>query len=287
VYRALPAPTVDLIRDGAPARDLRAMGDAAVRRALLSTAASAMQCGWTDIDWETLIMEARSRLGAQVRTARDGRRDRPERQVRRMLADAWDRATEYVSETPAWDRDTMRAEAEARAAVARGLAADPDTDLTTAMRAVLAYAAGQAEARGLHRLALPWRAVADATGLGQRATQTALRRLTAAGYLRCEDRGRGGTDPAHRRAALYRLLPDGAQTYGTPTLTAATQQEDMTMPTTPTTSTDHEHVTLTGTPAAVADLIERLRAAGAVGADGQVDPERLATVLPLRPVATS
>jgi hypothetical protein len=207
MHRALPGRTIDLIRDGVPVRDLRAMGDAAVRRALLSTAASAMQCGWSDIDWSDEVLCARSRLGHQVRVARDGRRERPERQVRRMLDDAWDRATEYVSETPAWTRDSMRAEAEARARRARDIASDPDVDLTTAMRAVLAYAADLAEKRGLHRLALPRRAVSDATGLGDRATRTALATLHQRDLLRREDSGRGSTDPSRRRAALYRLMP--------------------------------------------------------------------------------
>jgi hypothetical protein len=125
-----------------------------------------------------------------------------------MLGDIWDRAAEYVSEAPAWDPDTMRADAEDRARRAREIAGDPAADLTDAMRAVLAHAADQADKRGLHRLALPGRAVADATGLTHKAVRTALAALHEEDLLRLEDRGRGGE--TKRRAALYRLLPRGA-----------------------------------------------------------------------------
>jgi hypothetical protein len=322
MHRALPGRTIDLIRDGVPARDLRAMGDAMVRRALLSTAASAMQCGWTDIDWSSEILHARSRLGHQVRVARDGRRQLTKREVQHRLDEAWDRATEYVSNTPAWDRDTMRADAEDRARRAREIAADPGADLTDAMRAVLVHAADLADKWGLHRLTLPGRAVADATGLSHKAARTALAALHETDLLRLEDRGRGGADVTKRRAARYRLLPHGgaqrsfrgtrplcpqapaqtsvppapAQTSVPPAQDAPTaddpgptQPEEMAMPTA---HPDTESVTVTATssvsgpPAAVADLLHRLQAAGVIDDTGQVDPAVLATVLPL-PVRAS
>jgi hypothetical protein len=67
---SLPGRTVDLIRDGAPAADLARRGDSAVWSALLSTATSARQRGWTFPEWAAYVSEARSNLGRQARIKR-------------------------------------------------------------------------------------------------------------------------------------------------------------------------------------------------------------------------
>ena len=168
--RALPGWAIDMIRDGVPSADLRASGNRAVWRALVSTALSAQVRGWASGEWECLVLEPASRLGGQVRL-RDRHKARTDKAVAKMLTDAWDRAWEYRTENPTWDRDQVQAEAAERAAAVLVAVADADADLSDRERAVLAYAARQTQERGMLRVALPWRAVMAATSLTEKVAK--------------------------------------------------------------------------------------------------------------------
>lgn len=210
--RALPGHVIDRIRDGVPPAELRATdgsgGGRAVWKALVSTAASAWQRGWDREEWEALLDEPASRLGAQSRT-KDGTRPLTPAARAKTLGDAWNQAQVWVSTRPAPnDRADMRKQAESRARALLRVVEDPATDLRDVDRAVLAYTADLALTRGIDRLALPWREVMAGTGYGERAVKNALRRLTERQMLTRTDPGRaGGPEAKRRRAALYRI-PD-------------------------------------------------------------------------------
>jgi len=203
VNRNLPGPMVDLIRDGAPPTDLRRDGQRAVWSALFRTAASAAQRGWDGWEWECLVREPSSVLGRQAST-RDGRRLKTEKSITKTYADAWDRATAWVSEQPPmWRHGEAVEQALRRADLLAELAADPDATLPQNSRAVLAHAAKQARRLTSDRPALPRQQMLEATGLGLSALRTALARLDGAGLLVLAERGRRGASGG--RSNLYRL----------------------------------------------------------------------------------
>lgn len=229
--RALPGYMIDLIRDGVHPTDLRARGDKAVWAALVKTASSAQLRGWGEIEWEALILEPKSVLGRQAST-RDGHKPKKPLTVSKMFSDAWDSAWEWrTSSAKAWSREEVREHANSRAAAIVDVISDPTNDLAGNERAVLNYAAEQTVGRGLLRVALPWRAVVEATGLGERSTKNALDKLQRRGLLILEVRGKSGATEGKRRANLYALPASGtlpsmcrgtrpmgppAHTYGTP-----------------------------------------------------------------------
>lgn len=303
--RALPGWAIDVIRDGVPSADLRASGSRAVWRALVSTAMSAQVRGHDSGEWECLVLEPASRLGGQVRL-KDRHKARTDKDVAKMLTDAWDRAWEYRTENPTWDRDQVQAEAAERAAAVLAAVADADADLSDRERAVLTYAAQQTQERGMLRVALPWRAVMAATNLTEKVAKRTLADLQQRGLLHLDVRGYAGA--TKRKANLYSLpAPDalspylcrgtrpmgpGAQTYGTSPdspgmgpppdlwdLDAAPSQDhtekepDMSSAT----------LTLTLTPteqAAVLDALARVRQP-----DCEPERDQSAQVIPMRPAA--
>lgn len=205
--RSLPAPMVDLIRDGAHPANLRREGQRAVWSALFRTAASASQRGWDRWEWELLLQEPTSVLGRQAST-RDGRRPRTKEATAKTLGDAWDRATIWASEQPPqWRREQAVEQALRRADLLAELAADPDADLRDTERAVLAHAAARGRALSSDRPALPRAQMLEATGLGLTALRGALDRLDDAELLVLAERGR--SSPHGGRANLYRLAREG------------------------------------------------------------------------------
>jgi hypothetical protein len=203
--RALPGPMVDLIRDGVAAKEFRRRGGKAVFSALVRTAASAAQRGWDAWEWEEFVVHPASTLGRQVRL-RDGVKARTAKGVRKLLDDAWESATAWLSEQPpAFSRVQMAAQAQSKADALMRKAEDPGFSLLEQDRRVLAYACDQARSRGMDRVALPWRTVAKETGLGERSTKNALQRLHDKGLLTLVERGRPGTHQP--KAALYALAP--------------------------------------------------------------------------------
>jgi hypothetical protein len=213
--RALPGPKIDLIRDGVPLIELKEAGDRAVYNALFRTAASACQRGWDFWEWEVLVLEAKSQLGNQARL-KGGRTQRSKSDLRKLFDSVWEAATKWVTEQPKpWDSDATREEAKDRAALLLTVVEDADAPLKESDRNVLIYAAELAVERGMDRVALPWRAVKEGTGLGERTVKNALRRLDHVGLLVLAERGRaGGSRTKERRANLYRLATaDGVSAY--------------------------------------------------------------------------
>jgi hypothetical protein len=217
--RALPGTVIDLIRDGADEQDLRARGDRAVWSALVRTASSARQRGWSRVEWADLVTGKRSRLGYQA--AMKGSKERSRVALEKSLRGAWDAAARWLATTPA---PITRGDVESRARNLRDYAADASTDLRDNDRAILCFAADVPIRRGTDRPTLPLRAISEATGLSVKAIRLALPRLDASGLLRLEVRGTpGGPNTKERRASAYRL--------GDATEVAITQ------PTTPPTTT--------------------------------------------------
>lgn len=219
---------VDLIRDGVPADELRKLGDRAVFRALLRTAASFRQRGYSYADWAGLVSEARSNLGHQARVRRN--KERKPRDYERVLAEAWDKAGKWLDE----EAEPMFTAADVRQRVAdlRAILGDADIEIPDTDRAVLAHACDVAERYGTTRPVMPWREVAAGTGLGERATKNALARLDREGVLRVEHPGRSGAGERRRQARLVHLprpedltttyLCRGTRPVGPPGLTYGT-----------------------------------------------------------------
>jgi hypothetical protein len=192
--RALPARTIDLIRDGARPGD-------SPWSALLSTANSAICCGWSRAEWIALLQQARSRLGLQIRIEHD--RERPKDRVLRDLLKAWSKAEIFLAENPPHDRQHFLDQVEE---IAAWLQEADLAGLTGPQRVVLAHAVAVARRNGTNRPALPRREIVAATGLGERQVRTALTGLQRRGLLVCEEAGSAaGPGARRRRAALYRL----------------------------------------------------------------------------------
>lgn len=220
---------IDLIRDGVHAAELKARGDRAVFTALVRTAASAQLRGWSDLEWQHLVLEPKSRLGRQA-SLRRGEKPKKPLVVIKMLDDAWNTAWEWRTTQPeAWTPDEARVEAQRRASQILAATGDPDAALRDSDRAILEHACRQAIERGMTRVALSWRDIVAVTGVGERSVKNGLRRLIDAGWLTLDVRGVAAVDPGRRKATLYSLpasLPLYAgepglwdplsQTYGTP-----------------------------------------------------------------------
>jgi hypothetical protein len=204
--RALPGWAIDLIRDGVPGKDLATSGHKALWKGLIRTAASAQARGWDRSEWDALILEPRSKLGYQLRV-RDNDRSRTPKAVSDLLGNAWEKAWEWRTEQEnAWSPEQVSAHAHEIATATLALIADADAELNDAERAVLQFAALEAQRRGYLRVALPYRKVSAATGLTGYATKEVLARLVQRGLLYLEVRGRAGAEGSgKRRASLYGL----------------------------------------------------------------------------------
>lgn len=223
--RALPTSIIDVIRDGVPPSDLASRGERAVWAALLRTAASAVQRGWTRPEWTALVAEPGSHLGTQAQLKR-GTKPRTAAEFARSLDRAWTKAERWVAEQPA-AFGPLEIVAAVREVLERVV--HPDAELDDTARKILVHACTVAERNMTTRPALPWRAIVAETGLSERVVKTALSRMHDEGLLHLEVRGQGHA--TKRRASLYRLpAPEAvhipvpasgsvgrpAQVYGTP-----------------------------------------------------------------------
>jgi hypothetical protein len=216
---ALPSYAIDTIRDGIIAAAFRAAGPFAMHKALNSIALSLQARGGTYVRYTELILGDGSKLGFQLQN-RPGNKPLTRSAVYRELRRVWKNAEKFRDEgPPEWDRDQLVAEAVRRADWAQCHAADADNNLTDAERAVLAYAAEVTRSRKLTRIPLPWRTVAQATGLGPQPTRRTLARLTKRGLLRLDVHGRANAHGGKRRANLY-SLPNPSIDTATHPLTA-------------------------------------------------------------------
>lgn len=298
--RALPATIIDLIRDGVNPADMKAGGDRAVWKALVRTASSASQRGQTWEEWEALLAESKSRLGAQARLKR-GRKERTTRDYNRTLISAWTTAEKWLANAPPpLDAEQISE----RATIVETFIADVETPLADAQRAVLAYAVEVARRNRTTRPALPRRELQQATGLGERTLRTALDALHRNGLLHLELAGRSSADPGRRRANLYQL-PTGealdaylyrgtrsmgppAQIYGTPT--KSPNGTPLQIYGTPMDPKGNHVVTLTlsaATPEALAAALDALHRRGEVQIATPDLPDSATNVVPIRRAASA
>lgn len=194
---SIPGRYVDLARYGVADSDLRKNGDRAVYNALVRVAMSAANAGWDYGQFAVFIADPRSNLGQQARM-RHGKPVETSR-YERMLRAAWTKGAERVQDNPRISKlDIDEQVRDLRLALE-----DADTDLDHAERAVLDHACDIATKIGTLTPAMPWRAVKDATGLGERAAKSAIARLERRGLLRVASRGRRGVSSG--KATCYHL----------------------------------------------------------------------------------
>lgn len=213
--RGLPGWAIDLVRDGVPTEELKRRGRFAVRLALRQTAQAAINAGWPEVDWWTLVREPRSELGAQAGTLLDkrGRRKRAtERELLKVRQTAWREAEEAVSGSAPYTSEQVRMLASQRAAAARLIVEDLDYRMANGQpmletdRAVLDYLADRAVDRGLTRVAESRRAIMGGTELGRTAVDKSLERLRSGGLIRLYRKGRPGRNSGY--ADVWELLPE-------------------------------------------------------------------------------
>lgn len=192
---------IDKIRDGVARDILRAKGDRAVFGALVSTAASALQRGWSYTEWAGLVLEAASHLGNQARL-KNGK-ERGALRTEKFLTQAWETAQTWLATQaePRLDRDQMRAEAERRRDQMMLVVADPDNGLQDNDRAVLAYVSNLAAERGTYKVAISRTKLKEDLDINQTAGRNSLQRLCAQGYLELVEKGRPGGERTRRRRA--------------------------------------------------------------------------------------
>lgn len=203
-HRALPGPMIDVIRDGVPARALRDRGGAAVWGALVSTAMSAQQRGWTYPHWAGLVSETRSLLGRQARLDR-GRRDIGPKRYERTLRRSWEAAGRAVAESPAQTATEVR---EAVNETLRALDRLPESawPLPPRDRLVLRWVLEEAARRGMTRPVTPARAIEAETGVPRAEVSRALARLRAEGWIELHSRGARGAGGSGK-ASLHTVKP--------------------------------------------------------------------------------
>jgi hypothetical protein len=204
----LPGTMIDLVRDGVDRRELAGEGSRAIWNALVRVAASALQRGWTQAQWQALLDEPASYLGTQAKIGKRGKA-KTRRDHQRSLDAAWQQAQRWVAEHPApYTRVEAIQHAVEQAAIVTGMI--DDLDISEHEREILRYAAKIAERNGSLRPALPRRELEAATGLGHTALAAVLARMESAGLLRLYERGRPRKPNAEGskrkpRASLYAL----------------------------------------------------------------------------------
>lgn len=193
---------IDLIRDGVSKEDLRRAGSRAVFSALVSTAMSWQNRGWSFDMWVSTLREPQSLLGRQVQL--DHRRmARTANAVAADLRSAWEKAEVNVAERPTLTRNDIRATARKRLEQLDSLEKDAwplDDRALLVLRHVLETAADL----GSTKPAIPVRDAMKAARLpSTMAAHRALRRLEAEDLIRCVERGRPGRGRSSGRASLF------------------------------------------------------------------------------------
>jgi hypothetical protein len=223
--RALRGWAVDRLHDGLSPP----YSEPEVWKALGATALAAVNARWTQAEWVDLVTQpGRDGLWRQYAIRRD--KPKPKARLRKVLDDLWDGAVQHAVENPSFG-EHVKDEIADRVIAIREAVQDPEADLTDADRAVLSFAADRAEQVGSTVVNLPWRDVQEGTGLGERTTKNALRRLDRREVLPLRERGRPGTRRPRANAfeipdsdRLFSYLCRGtrqvgplARTGGTPT----------------------------------------------------------------------
>lgn len=209
VRRAMPGYLVDLAHNGVPSHDLQEHADRTQSSALVSLAMSAQHCGWTESEFHAFVTHPARDISRQIKVTRN-MSVRGDLEVRRSIEDAWNAGGQYIAAGGRpWPREEVRAKGRHRARRARARLNQEGSTLSGNDRAVLVYLINRLENPGALRLAVPRRAIMEATGLGQTAVSNALTRLTSGGWLTLEERGRpSGPNAKHRRAHVWALVAE-------------------------------------------------------------------------------
>ena len=193
---------VDLIREGVSKERLKRGGSREVFGALISTAMTWQNRGWSYDMWVSTLREPQSQLFRQVQL--DNRKmPRTVNAVETDLRNAWKKAKGYAAERPVQTRADIRGAAEARLDQLDSLekSAWPlDDRALLVLRHVLETAAEI----GTTTPAIPVRDAMTATQLpNPMAAQRALRCLEEMDLIRCVERGRRGHGKSSGRASLF------------------------------------------------------------------------------------
>jgi hypothetical protein len=209
---------IDLIRVGVSSREMARSKNgevSLVHAGALSTANSAVQRGHDRVDWQALVLDGKSGLGAQIRAG--GRKSRSPVEVQKYLDAVWDNAVAWIAtRPPAAERSPDIATRVGNARRVLDVLADPDAEIGVNERRVLAAVADEGIRLGTATPAIPRVTMLRVTGVGLTAFRTALRNLERAGLLAVVDHGEWyGADyakigKADRRADRYRLAAAAA-----------------------------------------------------------------------------
>lgn len=170
---------------------------------------------WTATDFLNLVLEPRSRLGAQAKLK--NAKDRGHKQTIEHIYKAWDKATSNVTQSPAWTSSDLAELAQVRQQqCTRSI---ETSELTRAERLVVGHVQHRLAETGSIQRAISRQDFIDATGLGKTALGTAQKTLLAKGLLVLVERGTPGGPKADRRRAHVWALADAedAETRPTPT----------------------------------------------------------------------
>jgi hypothetical protein len=276
---------VDLIHNGITPAEMTAGGPKAVYRALCRTAASAMQRRQSRVEWRAQIDAGR--LGQQARRKGHGK-VLTDVQYSKMLDRVWTKETEWVASRPP---PLGPVEVVQRIRDVRERAEHPDAELTDIQRRILIHACTVAQTHLTDRPALPRRGIVAASGLPERTVRTALSHMHETGLLVLAIPGRASSDPAKRRANLYKLpvaeviripvpasgsMGQRTQVYGTPGAGPVG-----TLPQVYGTSIGSVTLTIAGEPDAVARAIKQLTTTDLpveVTTDNEVISENVASI---------
>jgi hypothetical protein len=199
----LPGKTTDLARDGLRPRDLSRNN---LYRAACAVALSAINSGWTFVDFDALLAERGSALGNQIRSGGRGRPDQTPREVRRLLRRAWTSAERKIAASP-----PHAPVEEVKAVVADVRARVPS--LSPPFDVVMSCWADAAEQHVTLTPVFPIRVLAACARLTLTTAGRALTAVRDARLLRCVEHGEARPGGHASRYSLGPAWPDPGVKY--------------------------------------------------------------------------
>lgn len=217
-FRALPGPMIDLATEGP--RTVTSRAD--IYRATRSVMLSAHNCGWSWAQIHALLTDTdRRRLAHLIAHGKGGRRIGT-RQRDEFLRKLWAETGAWVAAHPAARPDDI-------ADFLDGARIELDkADLPDLHREIVTIALNMAAERGMTRIALPCRDLAERLArrgieISHMGVSRALARISEQGeWLSLAKQG----NPATRRANLYRVAPGAAPLHRSG-LTALSNSTDL------------------------------------------------------------
>jgi hypothetical protein len=199
----LPGKTTNLARDGLRPRDLSRNN---LYRAACAVALSAINSGWTFVDFDALLAERGSALGNQIRSGGRGRPDQTPREVRRLLRRAWTSAERKIAASP-----PHAPVEEVKAVVADVRARVPS--LSPPFDVVMSCWADAAEQHVTLTPVFPIRVLAACARLTLTTAGRALTAVRDARLLRCVEHGEARPGGHASRYSLGPAWPDPGVKY--------------------------------------------------------------------------